>query len=210
MARRPPKPEPDLNITSFCDIITVSIVALFMSLVIVIDIAMKTPKLRTAPYSRAVTNTPVYVECRGDTLYPINRSEIEQSIRSTLRTIRAQNASGQSASREENLMLDMGNQYYRIDNSMLAVGAMVLHPRLEVEGLAAPAVADPGPFGGILDTLNTNIHYLVYLVRDDSFNAYRQARDFARSRGFLTGWEYLGIDEPISFDGLYKNVRADL
>jgi hypothetical protein len=37
------------------------------------------------------------------------------------------------------------------------------------------------------------------LVRDDSFNVFRKARQVADSLGLDTGWELLGIDEQINF-----------
>ena len=211
MARRKPKSEPDLNITSFCDIITVSIVALFMALVIVIDIATKTPKLRLAPYSREVTNMPVYVECRNNQIYPVDRMEIDRAIRAAIADIRKQSGSNDPIfSRENALLRDIGNAYYRIDNSMMAVGALLLVPRTDVAGISPPEVDHPGDFGQLIAQLDTNRHYLVYLVRDDSFDAFRKARDYSRQAGFANGWEYLGIDEPISFEGMFKNVRAEM
>lgn len=210
MARRAPKSNPDLNITSFCDIITVAIVALFMSLVVVIDIALKTPKLRLAPYSVAVTNAPVYIECRNNQIYPVNPAEIDQAIRRTLREIREKAGQGTGSTVAEGLTRDIGNRFYRVDNSMLAVGIKLLHPRWEVRGLDVPRATESGAFGDLLDRLDTGTHYLVYIVRDDSFEAFEQARIFSKSRGFMNGWEYIGIDEPISLDGLQDKVLADL
>jgi hypothetical protein len=37
------------------------------------------------------------------------------------------------------------------------------------------------------------------LVRDDSFNVFREAREVAYRRGYEAGWELLGADEPIKF-----------
>lgn len=63
--------------------------------------------------------------------------------------------------------------------------------------------------GTLTEAYNPEQHYFVYLVRDDSFEAFRQARAYTAARGFLTGWEYLMRDEPLTFDGLLRQVRAE-
>ena len=209
MAKRPQKKEPDLNVTSFCDIITVSIVALFMVMVIVIDIAMRTPKVRATPIGLETTNMPVYVECRNNQLFFIDRVEILQSLRTAQEDARVRALSGQTSSIAEALSEDIGNAYYRIDNSFIMLGVTVLIPRPGVAGYPAPEDNAPeGEFNRLLKTLHTNMHYLVYLVRDDSFEAFRKARDFGAQNGFLSGWEYIARDEPITFDGMLSKVKA--
>jgi len=209
MARRVAKENPELNVTSFCDIITVSIFALFMVLVLVLDLAMRTPKYQAAPMARDMTNLPVYVEIRAGQLYPVDRVEISTAMQTAMRDIRERSAAGQAYSLKEMMALDIGNTYYRMDNSFVMMGLPVLLPRAEVAGLPLPSGEEPGPFGLIINELNTNVHYVVYLVRDDSFGAFRQARDYAARKGFFVGWEYLGREEPISFDGMFRSIRAD-
>lgn len=210
MPKRPPKGNPDLNVVTFCDIVTVSIVALFMALVIVIDISIKTPKLKAAPISFATTNVPVYVDCRDNQLYIIDRTEIEMSIDDALRQIRSRAASGDPVSREEALGMDIGNDLYRIDNGKLAVGQVFINPRPGKSGMAPPQKKMPGPFASVLSRFNTNTHYMVYVVRNDSFDAFRSARDLATQYGFRNGWEYVAHDESISFEGVLRNVKAEL
>ncbi len=211
MAKRPHKGNPELNVTSFCDIITVSIVALFMVMVIVIDLALRTPKVRPTPLAISTTNQPVFVECRGDQLYFIDRVEIAEAMRTAAREIRGRALSGDANATEEALSRDVGNEYYRLDNSFMMMGVVALLPRPGVPGLPPPESADTddSTFSRILGTLRTNQHYLVYLVRDDSFNAFRKTRDFGARNGFLSGWEYLDRDEPITFEGMFNRVKAE-
>ncbi len=54
-------------------------------------------------------------------------------------------------------------------------------------------------FQAILSQLVKSNQYIVFLVRDDNFNIFRKARQIADTAGFDTGWELLGIDEPIMF-----------
>lgn len=210
MPKRPPKGNPDLNVVTFCDIVTVSIVALFMALVIVIDISLKTPKLKAAPIAFATTNVPVYVDCRDNQLFIIDRVEIELAIEDALKTIRSRASAGNPVSREEALSMDIGNDFYRIDNGKLAVGQVYINPRPEKRGIKPPRKKEPGLFASILEKYNTNTHYMVYVVREDSFEAFREARDLAAQFGFRNGWEYVAHEESISFDGILRNVRAEL
>ncbi|HMP75406.1 MAG TPA: hypothetical protein PKE12_03820 [Kiritimatiellia bacterium] len=209
MAKRPPKNNPELNVTSFCDIITVSIVALFMVMVIVIDLALRTPKVRPTPLALATTNQPVYVECRNNQLFFIDKVEIAEAMRTASRDIRARALSGEDGAMEAAMSADIGNRFYRLDNSFMMMGVIALVPRPDIAGIEPPSDEDEGPFGRIIGNLSTNQHYLVYLVRDDSFETFKRARDIGAQNGFLTGWEYLGRDEPITFEGMFSKVKAE-
>ncbi|MCS6770828.1 MAG: hypothetical protein NZ740_02240 [Kiritimatiellae bacterium] len=210
MASRPRRENPELNVTSFCDIITVTIVALFMVLVIVIDLSMRTPKVRPVPLALATTNTPVFIECRANQIYPIDRNEISEVIRTASVQIRSLALSGDPEKVQEAMTMDVGNKFYRLDNSFMMMGIIALIPRAGVPGFPPPedSAADH-PFRRLLNSLNTNAHYLVYLVRDDSFEAFRKARDFGARLGFLTGWEYIARDEPLTFEGIFSRVKAE-
>jgi biopolymer transport protein ExbD len=209
MRRRIEKKTPELNVTSLCDIITVSIFALFMTLVIVIEIAMRTPKVEATPLARATTNVAVYVECRNNQLFYVDRGEIMGAMDQALADIRARVAAGDPMSRQAALSLDVGNTFYRIDTSMMAMSLLMLIPREAPRGAAPPSEANPGLMGQLAGGYDPASHYFVFLVRDDSFEAFRQARAFSAAQGFLTGWEYLMRDEPLTFDGLLRQVRAE-
>lgn len=210
MARRPNKETPELNVTSFCDIITVTIVALFMVLVVVIDLGMRTPRVRPTPISVPTTNQPIFVECRNNQLYYIDRAELWNVMQRANRDIAALALGGDSEALNQAMTLDVGNRYYRLDNSFLMMGIAALIPRPGVPGVDPPDGKDPRhPFARLIDQLSTNRHYLVYLVRDDSFEAFRRAREFAAVRGFLVGWEYISRDEPLTFEGMFSRIRAE-
>ncbi len=54
-------------------------------------------------------------------------------------------------------------------------------------------------YQAVLTVLDKDKQYIAFLVRDDSFNVFRKARQVADNLGLDTGWELLGIDEPIKF-----------
>jgi hypothetical protein len=95
---------------------------------------------------------------------------------------------------------DVGNAYYKVDPRYLLVGKMGLEPRAGVSGEGASDLETPNSkYQAILSQLDKDKQYIAFLVRDDSFNVFRKARQVADNVGLDTGWELLGIDEPIKF-----------
>jgi hypothetical protein len=110
MPKRPKAGDPELLLVSFCDIVTVITAALFMTMVITIQEAMRVPVLKGAPRASravavrpamvqqgdsmsestgvdggsapvAITKKPVYYECRQQMVFPVNYAELFQEMR---------------------------------------------------------------------------------------------------------------------------------
>ena len=209
MARPKKKSVPTLNIITFCDIVTVSMVAMFMVLIIVIDQAMRTPIVRPIPLALATTNAPVYFECRSNQVFYIDRKELEDIRVKAMAEMRAK--SGEQESMLQNAMnQDIGNRFYHFENSFLVLGITALVPREGVPGVAIPELEKPDAvFQRVVNELDPLAHFIVYLVRDDSFDAYRKVRELSNKRGFLSGWEYLGRGEVITFEGMFGRIKAE-
>ena len=95
---------------------------------------------------------------------------------------------------------EVGNAYYKVDPRYLLVGRMGLESRPGVPGVSVADLDNPNSnFQAILSQLDKDRQYIAFLVRDDSFTVFRKARQMADTAGFDTGWELLGIDEPIKF-----------
>jgi hypothetical protein len=95
---------------------------------------------------------------------------------------------------------DVGNAYYKVDPRYLLVGQMGLERRADVSGEKAADLASPNSkYQAVLTLLGKDKQYIAFLVRDDSFKVSRKAREVADNLGLDTGWELLGIDEPIKF-----------
>lgn len=58
----------------------------------------------------------------------------------------------------------------------------------------------------ILEDLDPNRDYLAFIVRPDSFSAFRQARQIARSQGFEVGWEPYPAGEDIPIGGGGRSI----
>jgi|APTNR8051073442_1049403.scaffolds.fasta_scaffold00158_31 hypothetical protein len=209
MARPKKKSVPTLNIITFCDIITVSMVAMFMVLIIVIDQAMKTPEVRPIPLALTTTNAPVYFECRSNQVFFIDRTELEILRAKTMSELRSRSVK-QEDMLQNAMNQDIGNRFYRFDNSFLMMGLVALHPR---EGASGSSLADldkpDDPIRSLITNLNVQATYAIFLVRDDAFDAYRKVRDLSAQRGLLSGWEYLARDEAITFEGSMSKIRAE-
>jgi biopolymer transport protein ExbD len=210
MSGRKKKGNPDLNVVSFCDIVTVSMVAMFMALIIVIDQALRTPEIRPTPLATPTTNTPVFFECRNNQVYVIDRRELMDELQRSTRELRKKNTGQADAFLQEAMEQDIGNRFYRMDIGFLMMGVVALLPRDKVEGVPEENLDHPtNAYERTMTQLDTNSQYVVYLVRDDSFPIFRKLRDQTLHRGFLSGWEYLGRTEPITFEGMFSRVRAE-
>jgi hypothetical protein len=61
-------------------------------------------------------------------------------------------------------------------------------------------------FNTVLAKLNPQENYLAFLVRPNSFEAFRVAREQAWKQGFKVGWEPQNADEPITFGSGGRSV----
>jgi len=210
MAGRKKKGNPDLNVVSFCDIVTVSMVAMFMALIIVIDQALRTPEIRPTPLASPTTNAPVFFECRNNQVYVIDRRELLNELQRSTREMRTKSVGQTEAFLQEAMEQDIGNRFYRMDIGFLMMGIVALIPRPNVDGVPEDNLDySTNAYIRTMDRLDTNSQYVVYLVRDDSFPIFRKLRDLTMQRGFLSGWEYIGRTEPITFEGMFSRVRAE-
>lgn len=210
MPARRKKGNPDLNVVSFCDIVTVSMVALFMVVIIVIDIAMRTPRLRPTPLANPTTNAPVFFECRNNEVYFINRRELMNELQRSTREVRARAGGAADALLQSAMEEDVGDRFYRMDIGFLMMGIVALIPRPDVPGVPLDDLENPtNAFQQVFAKLDTNSQFAVYLVRDDSFPMFRRLRDLTMAQGLLVGWEYIGRTEPITFEGMFSRVKAE-
>lgn len=207
---RPKKGDPELLLVSFCDIVTVTMSSLFMALLVVIDQSSKTPSIRQTPIAEAITNTPVYFECRANQVFPINRAKLAEQLRNTTNTVAktpgGSNTLSSLSGLGELMMQDIGDEYYQIDTRYLLLGQMALLPRTNATGIKSADITNK--FGSVIAPINKDNQYLVFLVRDDSFLAFRKARDVSTRAGYRSGWEYLGRDEPLTFVGAYARIKS--
>jgi hypothetical protein len=188
---------------SFCDILTISMSALFMATIVTVFEATKVPELTMTPKAMLVTGkTPIFFECRNNELFNLDKPSLDDQVADMLNTIKTGVRSGDMGSFLKALEgHQVTNQYYKVNQSYLLAGVMALEPKIGAPpGETLEWINQTnGKFQLILSQVNPRKHYIVFLVRDDSFAVLRRVRFLADEKGFDTGWEMLGIDEPIKF-----------
>lgn len=204
MARRKRKirkGEPELLIVSFCDIVTITTAALFFVLLVTVQKAVQVPIFKPTPRARITSKQGVFFECRTNQLFFVDKAGLDDQVEKLMSTLNPGIRGGDLESFLKAIQgQEVGNAYYKVDPRYLLVGRMGLEARSGVPGETVTELDDPNSkFQMILSQLDKSQQYIAFLVRDDSFNIFRKARQLADTAGFDTGWELLGIDEPIKF-----------
>jgi hypothetical protein len=199
--RRIKKGEPELLIVSFCDIVTITTAALFFVLLVTVQKAIKVPVFRPTPRAKLSSKQGIMFECRTNEMFFVDTAGLQDQVEKLMSTLNPGVRGGDIESFLKALQgQEVGNAYYRVDPRYLLVGKMGLEARPGVTGETMSELDDPNnKFQAILSQLDKNKQYIAFLVRDDSFNIFRKARQIADKAGFDTGWELLGIDESIKF-----------
>jgi len=188
-------------IVSFCDIVTITTAALFFCLLVTVQEAVKIPVFRPTPRARVSSKQGIFFECRTNQLYFVDKAGLDDQVEKLMSTLNPGIRGGDLESFLKAIQgQEVGNKYYRVDPRYLLVGRMGLEAR---PGVAGENIVElektDSNFNSILSQLDKDHQYIAFLVRDDSFNVFRKARQVADEAGFDTGWELLGIDEPIKF-----------
>ena len=199
--RRIKKGEPELLIVSFCDIVTITTAALFFCLVVTVQEAVKVPIFRPTPLAKVSSKQGIFFECRNDQLFFIDKAGLDEQVEQLMSKLNPGVRGGDLESFMKAIQgQEVGNAYYKVDPRYLLVGRMGLTPVPGAMGETPAALeAANSKYQASLALLDKDNQYIAFLVRDDSFNVFRKARQVADSLGFDTGWELLGIDEPIKF-----------
>jgi hypothetical protein len=201
MARRKSSGEFELMLVSFCDIITIALSALLFSTIMVVFNAIKVPVLRPTPMAKpAEGKVPIFVECRENQLFFLEKDKIDAAVEKIMASI----PPGRTGDIENFVRAlkeyDVGTDYYTIDPRYLLVGKVALLPRPGIQGETLNDIKNPfGKYQIFLNAIAKQPVYIAFLVRDDSFPVYREARKAAIDRGIDTGIELLDIGEPIQF-----------
>src|SRR6266404_6414122 len=199
--RRIKKGEPELLIVSFCDIVTVTTAALFFAMLITVQEAVKIPVFRPTPRAKITSKQGVFFECRTNQVFFVDKAGLDDQVENLMSRLNPGIRGGDLGSFLKAIQgQEVGNPYYKVDPRYLLVGQMGLEARPGAPGEGAADLENPNSrYQAILSQLDKGKQYVAFLVRDDSFNVFRKARQAADNLGLDTGWELLGIDEPIKF-----------
>lgn len=164
--------------------------------------AMKSvPELRIKPRAFPTTKAPAFFECRNNEVFFVDKDELDKQVAGVLAGLSPGTRGGDlSVFLRAIQEREIGNAYYTVDPKSLLAGRMGLQPRAGVRGEPLGDLQRrDGKFQQWLAQLDQQGRYISFLLRDDSFAVFRQAREIAERAGFDTVWELLGPDEPIKF-----------
>lgn len=202
MARRKKKENPELLIVSFCDIVTITTAAMFFAMLITVQEAVKIPVYRPTPRVFSTKKLPVFFEVRGNEVFYVDKDGLDTKVTELMAQLNPGVRGGDIAGFSKALQgREIGNAYYTVNPKYLLVGVMALDARPGVKGEGIEALEKPnGMFQSTLNSkLDKNNQYVVFLVREDSFTAFRKARLVTDNLNFDSGFEMLGELEPVKF-----------
>ena len=207
------------NLDSFLDILTNTVgVLMFISLFVTLIATGSSPKTSVTiqtPLASPTDKESLWFELNGNKISHLNLRRVrEQELelsgnlpncnkpRSSPNS--SDYASGQS-NYESCLLSILGRQTnfrastdnYQISTVDRGV-SLLFDPLSEDIGETSSQLAAPNSnYKQVLSQFNPNKDYLVFIVRPDSFEAFRAARQQAWDAGYEVGWEPLTQDAPI-------------
>jgi hypothetical protein len=201
MAKRKKKGEPEMLIVSFCDIVTITTAAMFFAMLITIQEAVKVPVYQPMPRARPSGKQAVFFECRSNEVFYVDKDGLDVQVAKLLSSLSAGVRGGDMAQFLKAIQgKEIGNEYFKVNPSYLLAAIMALEAKPGSKGETVEQLEVPnGKFQTELSRLDPKTQYVAFLVRDDSFNVFRNARSTVDKQGFDAGWELLASDEPIKF-----------
>jgi hypothetical protein len=151
-----------------------------------------TPILKPAPFGLK----PVYFECQGNRVLPIDLDFLRGDVDYIFGLGKIPD---QQRMQERNAQ-KRANDYHMFDFHPDVDRLKVVFRPKDKAGFHLDEFkkADPA-FGKYLGRWNAADKYLFFLVRSDSFQVFREVRDFAKAKGFQIGWDPMAADKELYF-----------
>ncbi len=191
-----------LQLDSFLDIITntigILVVICCMAAINVNDI---TYIVRT-PFVHKTEKIPVFFECRNKRCVPIDKEGLHNEIDKRIKKLYKSDVR-LTGSKILSLMEDeeIGDAYYKVDLPKLFLeNIFVLIPKEEDIGEDRKEIKKTDSiFLQIIRNLDPKKHFVFVLVRPDSFEVYREARNLIWDEDLEIGWEPMTAGKFVSF-----------
>ncbi|MBE9044245.1 hypothetical protein IQ255_07495 [Pleurocapsales cyanobacterium LEGE 10410] len=207
------------NLDSFLDILTNTVgVLMFISLFVTLIATGSSPKTQVTiqtPLSSPTDKQSLWFEIEQNKISHLNLRQVRERelelSRNLPNCIRPENdpSALDYFSRQNNyqscLLSILGRQSnFRTNTKNYAVRtvdrgvSLEFEPRSPDTGETTSQIAAPdSDFQQVLSQFNPRQDYLVFVVRPDSFEAFRTARKQAWDAGYDVGWEPIAQDAPI-------------
>jgi hypothetical protein len=219
---------PRQNLDSFLDILTNTVGVLMFIGLFVSLLAVEAGTIIRTPLRSETMKIGKFFEVRNNEVFYLNDPQLENKIDETVATIpncfrpnTPENIPNYLYSfyiqeiekydrciRNRNLSLE--KFYY--DNGDYIVtftpqGSLKYQPNSLSQGDTIKDLRNTGSeFNRILNQLDPNVNYIAFVVRPDSFAAFRAARQIAWNSGYEVGWEPLPQDRVLVFGSGGRSV----
>lgn len=219
---------PSQNLDSFLDILTNTVGVLMFIGLFVSLLAVEAGTIIRTPLRSETNKIPNFFEVRDNKIFYVSDPQISQEIDQVITTLprcsdpnipndipdylysfylqEIQEYQACVNSREQKLK----NFYYSNQDYQVTIseqGSIIYQPLATSAGEnTKELMATDSDYGNILKQLDPQINYVAFLVRPDSFEAFRMARQKARSMGYEVGWIPFTEDRVISFGSGGRSV----
>lgn len=193
-----------INLDSFLDVLT-CLQGILMLVIIATGIdAAQTKVLIPTPIERVSTRTPVYLECRGNLIYPINIAELARKARVEMMRITQEAGGDQSKLMQALTGLRVMDDFYEVDLTYYLLGQLVIKPRQDAarQGYELDERSTFSTQNFMVDLLkqfNKDTQRIVLVVRDDSFQVFKVAQRLAFLAQAELGVEIFDVRELLRF-----------
>jgi hypothetical protein len=192
---------PELDLSSFTDILTCILGILILIILLTgidasqIQVLVSTPKEHTGD-----DKSPVFFECRNQSLFHISLDGIKQAVDAKTEAIRENVLDNEAEFLKAASQTQMEIEGQRLDYTYALMGRYVLFPIPEASGYQFEKFleeTDEMWFGSRLAALDPHTQFICFFVRPDSFKVFQQARALAWLRGFDVSVELQEAKNPI-------------
>jgi len=192
----------DVNLDSFLDIMTCLVGCLVLILILTSIDASQVKVLIPTPMEHETDKRPIYIECRDNELFRVPVMELRKLSNEKLNEM-AVEADGDTG-KMLRLMSEtpVRGEQYTVDLEFSLVGQFAVEP---ISGIKGYRLIDMNSekqsdwFGRILKDMNKESEMLSFLVRDDSFEVFKQARALAWLDKAEVSYELLDVQDTIKF-----------
>lgn len=223
---------PSQNLDSFLDILTNTVgVLMFISLFVTL-IAVESDSIIQTPLASETKKTPRFFEIRDNKLTYIDDEKVGDEIEQLIGNLPSCNKPDFSVDDDlqgsQEYIRRMGNyrsciqsrsgrlvnfktetDYYNVKMINAATFSLLYEPIPTKEGEDKDQIVlENSVYNEVLAKLNPNQDYLAFIVRPDSFPAFRAARQQAWAQGFEVGWEPHKEELPITFGSGGRAIRV--
>ena len=144
---------------------------------------------------------PMLFECRSQQVFFVDHVGLREKIAQIFSTLPPGMRRGDPTGFVNALNTnEVENEYYKVEPHYLAARILALEPKPAGRGDDKITLQDPNSkFQKYLLKLDSTNKHLVFLLRNDSFNIFREAREIAMKIGIDVEFQMLDGNEPIKF-----------